>query len=580
MIRTAEDIKKEVEAEREREGEVNKQEAQVEKAKQQENRLKGGRLVERKFLYKCFRRGGVGDGELAAQLLKDTFFHDNFPKGGQWYQYNCTHWLKDINRNVERAADMVPMEYEKEGRYLRILAGGLPNDSDIEADTEKKLSKAEAKRKNQQKRTKWTKLSKAMLKKATSLRENRAINNTLKSSSAGDDSLGMNGADIIEPPLLLPCVNTILDLRNGKEYSATPWKDLYFRRRSPVEWKGYHEPAPLWEKTLDQVTCGRKDLRVYLEYVLGFALTGLQTKNLFCFYGPHGDNGKTIISEVVDMILGDFASTVPVEMLLEEKFTKSASGPREDLLQLQNRRLVTTSEAESKQYFSMSKIKQMTSDGDKIKARGVSEKHSVQFEQTHTFILHTNNIPQIREADNAFLKRLVLIPFEARYSADESEVDEANHIYPMIPKRKLMDGFRDELPGILAHLVRCAVKAVELGRMPKPPQCVVREVDEYREAQDVYISFFKERCDPDPNHREQAKWLYLAWKKAYMEENELDNDEYVKTQNTVGKELKTRPDIKRIAKEDSKTGTVMYQGWRIKDEFRAEGDPSLPQLSF
>lgn len=278
MIRSGEDIKKEVEAERAREDEVNEQEVQIEKAKKQEHRLKGGRSVERKFLYRCFRRGGVGDGEMATQLLRDTFFHDNFPKGGQWYQYNCTHWLKDINRNVERDADLVAMEYEKEGRYLRTLAGGLPNDSDIEADKEKNLTKADAKRRNQQKRSKWTKLSKAMFKKATSLRENRAISNILKRASAGDDSLGINSAEIVEPPLLLPCVNTILDLRNGKEYTSTPWKDLYFRRRSPVEYKGFHEAAPLWEKTLDQVTCYRKDLREYLEYILGFAMTGLQTK--------------------------------------------------------------------------------------------------------------------------------------------------------------------------------------------------------------------------------------------------------------------------------------------------------------
>ncbi|MBI9079175.1 MAG: hypothetical protein JEY79_05485 [Pseudodesulfovibrio sp.] len=576
MTRTKEQIAKEVEAEKAREGKANQKDVQAEKVKRQDQRLKGGRLVERKVLYRCFRRGEVGNGELAAILLGDQFFHDNFPKGGQWYQFNCTHWLKDINRNVERAVDIVATEYEKEGRYLRSLASGLPNDNEIMEDPAKELTKAQAKKKNQEKRTKWTKLSKAMSKKAGKLRDCKAINNTLKSSSAGDGSLGLNGATLIEPPLLFPCANTIVDLATGKEYRATPWKDLYFRQRSPVEYKGLNESAPLWDKTLDQVTCHRADLREYMEYGLGFAITGIQTKDMFCYYGPHGDNGKTLVSEIVDMCMGDFASTIPVELLLEEKFTKSSSGPREDLLQLRNKRLVTTSEAESKQYFSMSKIKQMTSDGDKIRARGVNAKDSVEFQQTHSFILHTNHIPQVKGADNAFFNRLRLIPFDARFVDDADEVDEEKFIYPKIPKKKLMEDFRAELPGILAHLVRCAVKAIELGHMPKAPECVRREVEDYKDTQDSYGPFFKACCDPAPEHMEQAKWLYLAWKKNHMEENELTDDKYVTKPRTFGTELKTRTDITHIPKDESGKGTVHYKGWKIKNEFRAEGDPSFP----
>lgn len=575
MIRSGEDIRKEVEAERAREGEINEQEAQAEKAKQQEQRLKGGRLVERRILYRCFRRAEVGDGELAALLLSGKFFHDNFQKGGQWYQFNCTCWMKDINRNVEQAVDIVACEYEKEMKYLRLLVNSLPRDNTFDAS---KPDEKEARDKNQRKRTKWTKLAQGFSKRAGKLRTLKSVNTTLKGASAGDGSLGLNGSDLTEPSTLLPCANTVIDLATGKEYKASPWSQLYFRRKSPVEYKNLNEEAKLWDLTLDQVTCFRKNLREYLEYAIGFMVTGLQTKDLFCFYGKHGDNGKTVITEMIEFCLGEFAATVPVEILLEEKYAKS-SGPREDLLLLQNKRLAITSEAEAKQYFSLGKIKQLTSGGDRIRARGVNEKHSVQFKQTQSFVLHSNNIPQVRTGDNAFFNRLRLIPFDARYVANPEEVDEEKFIYPMMQKEELMRKLEAEASGILAHLVRCAMKAITLGHMPKPPECVVMELDDYKDDNDPYGPFFSQCCEPDPDHREQAKWLYLAWKKFHMAENELTDDKHVKKQRTMGTELKTRTDITRIPKDQSGTGTVMYQGFRIKNEHRADGDPSAQQAA-
>ncbi|XPV75507.1 MAG: DNA primase family protein [Desulfovibrio sp.] len=564
-------LKKEVETENEREAKQNEEEAKAKQKKEQEQRLKGGREVSRKILYRCYRRSEVGDGELAAALLVGKYFHDNFEKGGQWYRFDRTYWEKDINRNVIKDVDIVACEYEKEARYLRFLVGSLPLDSSFDTDTKEGRR---AKKNNINKRTKWKKLYRNFSKRAGKIRNHKSINNILKGASAGDDSLGLDSSKLTEPVNLLPCANTVIDLATGNEYKDLPWSELFFRQKSPVEYKGLHAEAPLWDKTLDQVTCYRKNLREYLEYAIGFMITGIQTKDFFCFYGKLGDNGKTVITALIEFCLGEFASTVQVELLLEDKNVKS-SGPREDLLVLQNKRLIITSEAESKQFFSLGKIKQFTSGGDKIRARGVSEKHSVGFQQTHSLVLHSNNIPQLRSSDNAFFNRLRLIPFDALYTSDPDKIDEEKFIYPQIPIKELMQNLKAEASGILSHLVRCAIKAIELGHMPPQPECMKQELNDYKDDNDPYGSFFSQCCEPDPDHREQAKWLYLAWKKYHMEENELTDDKHVKKHKRVGTELKTRTDITRIPKDQSGTGTVMYKGYRIKNECRAKDDPSF-----
>ena len=52
----------------------------------------------------------------------------------------------------------------------------------------------------------------------------------------------------------------------------------------------------------------------------GFELTGITSdKAMFILYGPGGDNGKSTMVEVIEMLLGNYARRTPVETFLKKR---------------------------------------------------------------------------------------------------------------------------------------------------------------------------------------------------------------------------------------------------------------------
>jgi len=64
----------------------------------------------------------------------------------------------------------------------------------------------------------------------------------------------------------------------------------------------------------------------YLQRLFGYAMTGLVQEKVFpVLYGKTGWNGRSLIVETISYIMGDFAGSIPAEMLLSQRISKSAS---------------------------------------------------------------------------------------------------------------------------------------------------------------------------------------------------------------------------------------------------------------
>lgn len=503
----------------------------------------------RELIHRCHRRAELGAAELAAFLLKGSHLYDNFTK--DWFKFNCTIWEQDLNRQIEEKVDLVASLYETEAKNFYKLA---------------KKKKDEGKKsciynplRNRAKEFKSS---------AASLRNQNKINNVLKMLRRGT-LLGMESSDLEPHRELLPTAKTVVNLRDGTEYTDVPWPELHFRHKSPWEYKGTSEPADFWEDTLQKVFCGDAELIEYFEYFVGFCVTGVQPKNFFVFLGQFGDNGKSVIFDTIQKGLGEFASTVKVEMLLVDKFAQ-ADKPSPSLVDLRGRRMAVASEADENQQFSTAKIKLLTSASDRIKARTLN-KGDEEFFQTHTLCLHTNNVPKLKGADNAFLKnRLRIFPCNARFVDPEGEiaVNEANYIFPMLPESVVTAKLEAESSGILGWMVACAMKALELGHMPPPPKAILEQNAEYEEEQDWLAQFLSDCCEPDPDAKYPNKDLHLVFKLWFRDSNNLTaKDDVWITPNKMGRELSKRPDVKKIPKGTQGLSSPHYCGWRLKDHW-------------
>ena len=501
----------------------------------------------------AFHRGEYGDASLAVRLLQGKYCFDNASQTP--YYFNCTHWIKDINNNHLVDMERVAIEYERQlqyydGKYTEARGAFIENQKDAGL----KLAMKDAKS-----------IRDAWSSRIKELRKLPKIKKVWELATSGRDSLGMDGSAWNANPLILPCKNCVIDLETGKALKGIP--EQYFNKASPYEYHGMNVEAPLWDKFLEQIFCGKIDLKDYFSFFAGSASTGIQTKDFFCAYGPHANNGKSLLFSVMQKLLGDFVKTLNVELLLEEKFVRNPDAPSHSRLKLFGCRLAITSEAQANQFFSFNKIKHFTSGGDTLEARGINAKHEIEFPQTASLVLHTNDLPKPRGSDKAFYDRLKILEFMARFIQPHEGPEEPDkHIYHARPRDEVIAELLSEAPGILAYFVRYAKKFIKLGAMPEAPACVMNQVFDYKNQHDVVGQFLMQCCTYSEFDKEQMKYIYWAFKRWSIEEKGFSKKN-VWSQNYLGTELVKRPELR---KEDGRV--AFYHGIKLRDDWRFQFD--------
>lgn len=499
----------------------------------------------------------VGDGYLAIKMLRGKVCYDAV--ADKPYRFNCTHWLRDKNANWRKALFEVANLYAIRAQHYNEKVKML--EEDLEAATDKDEIKVLARElKKAQKR------AEAWIKRVNSCRDIPYVRKIWDAATSGDGSLAIGGDEWNQHLTLLPCANTVVDLETGKPLKPDPFQ--YFNKAAGAPFLSLHEEAPFWTETIHKALQGNKDLIEYFGYMVGFAATGIQTKDFFCAYGPKGDNAKSVIFEWLRKVMGDFAGTIKVETLMDEKFMRSADGPSPSMLKLRGLRMAVTSEADKKHQFNMAKIKSICSGGDRLEARGINAVDIIEFNPELTLILHSNLLPKASSgSDEAFYKRVKVIPFRAKFiSPKDGPEDPANHIWHAKQRTVVDKMLAKEMPGILSYVVRCAVKALRLGDMPPAPGVVLTETNRYRADQDIVGQFLRECTDPDPHNKEQMKDIYFAFRQWCIKEQSM-SEKMIMSQNNMGKDLKQRNGLECI--DSNKT---YYKGIRIKPEWRKTDD--------
>ncbi len=203
-------------------------------------------------------------------------------------------------------------------------------------------------------------------------------------------------------PWLLNCVNGTLDLRTG---------ELHSHRREDMITKTtgtrYDNKAGtfLWDTVLANMTGGDKQLAEYLQRVAGYSLAGLATERKFFFlHGPPG-SGKSTFIEALLSCMGSYAMSTPFDTWLERQ---QVGGNRDDLVELQGVRLVTSGEVSPSKHWDTATVKKITG-GDRITASAKFEKQ-VSFLPTCTLIFAANDSPKAREDDGGFWERMQRVP--------------------------------------------------------------------------------------------------------------------------------------------------------------------------
>ena len=283
-----------------------------------------------------------------------------------------------------------------------------------------------------------------------------------------------------------------VDLRTG-----TMRRHARADRLTRMATAGMGRDSPLWRRFLADVTGGDAQMQTYLQRMAGYCLTGVTTEHaLFFLYGT-GANGKSVFVNTLTSILGDYATSAPMDTFMESRGERHPT----ELAGLRGARFVSAVETEEGRRWNESKLKAITG-GDKIMARFMRQDF---FEYIPQFklVIAGNHKPAIRNVDEAMKRRLHLIPFTVTVPPARRDPELA---------QKLL-GERD---GILRWAVDGCLDWQQHGL--EPPASVSDATQDYFEDEDAHGQWMAVAGALDPNAFALSSDLYGSWK-VWAEEN-------------------------------------------------------------
>lgn len=499
------------------------------------------------FVERCLYANELGDGLLFAYLFKGR--HAYVGQADEWIWWSGHHWSVDLIEKGHRArADVehVAQAYYTTGAHFDRLAKDAERDGDKESAGRLK-AKAEK-----------------MKARAARLRTETGRKRCLEFAKTNLESpLAIAGDEIDRDPWSLPMANGVVDLRTGEMRSGRP--DDWLVKSSPVEWQGIDASCPHWEHFVTEIMGDDPEMAAFLQRVFGYGVTGLAREHIFLVLFGRGRNGKGIMTEVIQTVLGGqnattaLAGPVQSEMLLDQGKNRSAAGPSPDIMSLRGLRIAFASETDEGQRFSPARVKWF-SGGETLTGRYPHDKRNVSFAPTHLLALLTNHKPHAPASDFAFWERLLLVDFPLSF-VDRKPQNENER--PM--DKGLKDRLLQELPGIAAWLVRGCLEWQRVGIAP--PAKVREATSEYRRDEDLLADFVDECCDLQQEGqseiRSKASDLYDAFC-AWFKRN-------VSAKKTISQKAFGKMMLERFQRE-RKGGTYYYFGVSVSPHAQLELD--------
>lgn len=288
--------------------------------------------------------------------------------------------------------------------------------------------------------------------------------------------------------------------------------------------------APTWERFLREIFLGDTELIEYVQKLAGYTLSGDISEQIIVVLFGSGRNGKSIFTEALREVFGDYSANMDIKTLMIKGATNSSS----DIARLKGKRFVSTSESNEGARLDEGLVKQLTG-GDMITARNLYESET-EFTPQCTIYMTTNHKPIIRGLDDGIWRRMVLIPFN--YKVPDNKIDK--HL-----KSKLLQ----EKSGILNWLLE-GYKKYKADGLKIPERCK-KELEEYKLEMDSIARFIDERCIVEERATIKASELYLnycSWANV--------NKEYVMTSTKFGREMSKKF-------ERRKASGLYYVGLRL-----------------
>ncbi len=286
--------------------------------------------------------------------------------------------------------------------------------------------------------------------------------------AASEERLVKQSTDLDQHLHLFNAADGTIDLRSGEVKDPDRSDLITCVANASVR---TNATCPRWIQFINEIMCGDQAQIEYLQRLCGYMMFGDRGEQIIVYLQGDGANGKSVFIDVLSHVFGDYAATISAKALID----RASGAIPSDIASIAGKRLVTMSEFPERTPIKTTTVKSVTG-GDRITARHLY-KDWFEFRPQFQLVCAMNELPKVTETDEAYLRRVRIIPFLRVFSPGEMD-------------RNLQDKLKAEADGIL----RWCLEGARLYRLQglQPTARMVEEWEEYRRKSDPFAEFIRE----------------------------------------------------------------------------------------
>jgi len=277
---------------------------------------------------------------------------------------------------------------------------------------------------------------------------------------------------------------------------------------------------------------------------------------IFLIWSGIGDNGKSIVADMLEQAFGDYFYTPPTELLTGKRGPSGGATP--ELIQLKGARVVCLSETGNNDVLNCGMMKKLTG-GDPIYARGLF-KDPVKIKPQFKVLLHCNQVPNVNADDKASWNRIRLQPWESRFVRHDDpelpETESEQYKKKIFPKDPSLKNYIESLAPVLMRILIQWFEEFGDNDLYEPDK-VMFATHQYRQKNDYYAQFVDEKVqktdNPDDVLSEGDMYsIFKVWYKDFF------------PNRTIPTKIQLADSIyKKLGFRDRQSS---YRGYRIKED--------------
>ena len=289
----------------------------------------------------------------------------------------------------------------------------------------------------------------------------------------------------------------------------------------------------------------------YVMKIMASTLCGTRWMEAFYILTGSGRNGKGLLFELLQAVMGDYFYQLPVQVLTTKIDNPRAPNP--DIANLVGKRMVCSSEPEANEKLHEGTVKYMTG-GDKLTGRALYGS-PIQFKPQFGLFLQCNNIPNFNGITRGGVMRNKVIPFPFEFKS-EPKTDREKKGDALIKDVLCKSGeWRDEMFHLLLDHFE-SVRGKSADDVPMP-QLVEERTNEYVSENNLIGVWWKENYT-------QAEGEYVLSKEAYNTFKAETGSQITDKQFKSGLEFNLL-EVKKIGKRGPMKDKMGVAGWKRRE---------------